>query len=182
MAEAEFSQASVGDLTKPVQDLLDGIVTQLKGTVAIKGAAQPPLFFPNGIELIQLIVKVGPADVEVTVAGPKGSKESLSKANGKARLMDIHDMNVCAPVNTDDIFRGDYITWHNDGHDDIEIVFDVDGCPLNVCDFTVPKDGGEYLTVVLNTVDPGTYEYHCHKAPRKVHGTAIQGNPKIIIQ
>ena len=182
MADSEVSQTSVSDLTKPVQDLLDGIVTQMKGTAAIKSAAQQPLFFPNGIELIQLIVKVGPADVEVTVAGPKGARESPSKTKGEARMMHIHDMKVCAPVNTEYIFRGDCITWHNDGPDDIEIVFDVNGCPLNVCDFTVPKNGGEYLTIVMDTVDADTYEYHCHKAPRHARSTVLAGNPRIIIQ
>jgi len=182
MAESEVSQTSVSDLTKPVQDLLDGILTKLKETAAIKGPAQAPLFFPNGIELIQVTVKVGPADVEVTIAGPKEVRELPSKTRGKAKMIDIHDMEVCAPVNTEDIFRGDYITWRNDGPDDIEIVFDVNGCPLNVCDFTVPKNGGAYLTIVQNTVDAATYEYHCHKAPRHAHSTAIQGHPRIIIQ
>jgi hypothetical protein len=182
MADSEVSQTIASDLTKPVHDLLDGIITEFKRTAADKDAAEPRLFFPNGIELIQVIVKVGPADVEVKIAGQKGVRETQSRATGKVRIFDDHDMEVCALVNTEDIFRGDHIIWHNDGKDDVEIVFDVDGCPLNISDFIVPKNGGVYLTIVLTTVDAGTYDYHCYIPPRRAGSVPVLGNPKIIIQ
>jgi hypothetical protein len=182
MADSEISQTIASDLTKPVRDLLADIVTQLKNTAANKDASEPRLFFPSGIELIDVHVKVGPADVEVKIAGQKGVKETQSPTTGKSRMFDDHDMDVCSPVNTEDIFRGDHIIWHNDGKDDVEIVFDVDGCPLNVCDFIVPKNGGVYLTIVLTTVDAGTYDYHCYIPPRRAGSAPVAGNPKIIIQ
>jgi len=175
MREDKLSKAEASDLANSVQQLLQKMLTDLKGAAAAKGAGEARLFFPNGIELISLVVKVGPADVEVTIAGEKGVKPK-SRSLQAIRAFDDSQMDVSAAENTEDIFRGQGLVWFNDGNQDVHVAFNTpDGCPLIPCEFTVPKGGGVLRTIVRNTVDAG--EYHFTRAPAHV-----LADPKIIIQ
>jgi hypothetical protein len=54
------------------------------GDTTTKGAPRTvPLFFPNGIELIEVVVQLGTApQVHVTVAGKDGIKKGVVKSEG----------------------------------------------------------------------------------------------------
>ena len=180
MSEHQLSKAGVNDITDAVQQLLQKILTDLRGSATKQAADEPRLFFPHGIELISVVVKIGPADVEVTIAGEKGVKSAAVASGLGNSLLGTSSMDVDDDVNKNAICRGDQLTWYNYGNQPVHIVFDVGGCPLNVCDFTVPKakgtTPGTYLTLVLRTVDSGTYDFH--RSP----GRIPSANPKIIIQ
>jgi hypothetical protein len=59
-----------------VEDLLAKVVKTLSSassTAPGETEAGNRIFFPNGIELIDLEVKVGPVDIKLKIAGPKGN-------------------------------------------------------------------------------------------------------------
>ncbi len=61
--------------------MLNGLLEQTVRTISTAETTapadgRPRLFFPNGIELIDLHVKLAAVDIEVKVAGPKPSVES----------------------------------------------------------------------------------------------------------
>src|SRR5271166_3114348 len=160
MREDKLSKVEASDLANSVQQLLQKMLTDLKGAAAAKGAGEARLFFPNGIELISLVVKVGPADVEVTIAGEKGVKPKSRSLRAMRAFEDSH-MDVWADENTEDIFRNQAIIWYNDGNRPVTIAFNTpDGCPLAPaqCEFTV-KPGELARTIVLNTIEAGEYRF-----------------------
>jgi hypothetical protein len=63
------SSPGVGDITSAVESLISK-VTQTMGTIPT-GDEGNRVFFPNGIELIDLDVKAGAVEIKLTVAGPK---------------------------------------------------------------------------------------------------------------
>jgi len=68
---------SVGKVT---QDVIDHVFKKLGEGAAFKAEGTPRLFFPNGIELIDVSVSVGltakGAEVKVKIAGEKAPKTS----------------------------------------------------------------------------------------------------------
>ena len=74
---------SLGDTEKAEQlakMLFERLSTILKEGAAVKADGPARLFFPNGIELISVVVKVGPVQLEAKVAGEKAPKLSTSEA------------------------------------------------------------------------------------------------------
>jgi hypothetical protein len=175
MSEHQSPSIAASDVTDAVQSLLQKILTDLKGSATAAAAGEPRLFFPNGIELISVVAKVGPADVEVKIAGEKGIKLADSKPIGTTTTFRIVFMDVWADQNKEDIYRGNQVIWYNDRNEDVQIVFPALRCPLNICDFPVPH-GGTYSTFVLRTIDTGDYYF-----ARKLKDEFL-GNPKIIIK
>lgn len=169
--DSKTSKTNASDPTQPVRDLLDGVVSELRSTAANKDAAEPRLFFPNGIELIHVIVKVNPVDVEVTIAGPEKSRVSSSSAISRTP----HDVNVC---DDEPARAGDPITWHNLRGVPVTVYFDTaDGCPLDDSpSFCVPAHGTHQNNVRTTNVTPGNYHYRVDPACSR------PTNPKIIIQ
>jgi hypothetical protein len=67
----------VGDVEESTKAVLVAVFENLKNNANVKGEGPTRLFFPNGIELISLIVKVNlkdGVDVEIKIAGEKGVK------------------------------------------------------------------------------------------------------------
>jgi hypothetical protein len=180
MNENQSSLAPVNDITNAVQQLLQKTLTDLKGSVATHAAGEPRLFFPNGIELISVVVKIGPADVEVTIAGEKGIKAAGS-GTMRMPLIVQHNRDVNASGDSEVMHHNDQILWFNNGTHDVSINFDVNGCPLDACSFTVPKNGGTKLTTVTTNVAK-KYEYHHPIVALEGADGGILSNPRIIIQ
>ena len=68
--------ATIQEISTEVQNMVKEVFTQLKGAPNLPDR-KVPLFFPNGIELISLVVTVGPKDkpllnFSATVAGAAG--------------------------------------------------------------------------------------------------------------
>ena len=71
---------SIGDVEKSTRQVLAAVFENLKSNAAVKADGTTRLFFPNGIELISVIVKVNVKDgidVELKIAGEKGIKGTL---------------------------------------------------------------------------------------------------------
>ena len=65
------SSDSLSDAKSAVESLVTTVVDALNKTSDEE--PKPRLFFPNGIEKIEIEVKAGPVDVHLTVAGPKST-------------------------------------------------------------------------------------------------------------
>ena len=68
--------AEIQDISTEVQNMVQKVFTELKGAPDLPDR-KVPLFFPNGIELISVVVTVGPKDkpllnFSATVAGAAG--------------------------------------------------------------------------------------------------------------
>ncbi len=125
------------DLTDATLSVTENIVSILQKAASAKDAADPRLFFPNGIELIDIVVKLTPPDVEVKIAGEKGIKcdasllrklEEEQEDVGKRNLAppkDVNDTNHDLPVT-----RGDTIPWFNNTARDSVVQF-THGNPLD---------------------------------------------------
>jgi len=72
---------TVRDVGGTVQDLLEQTVRTISSAHATPGDGKERLFFPNGIELIDLHIKVGAVDIEVKVAGPKPLSEGTGHSS-----------------------------------------------------------------------------------------------------
>ncbi len=68
---AELDTTSLSDAKATTEGLIEKIVTSLSG----HSGSDPKqrLFFPSGIEDVEVEVKAGPVELKVKVAGPKGS-------------------------------------------------------------------------------------------------------------
>lgn len=177
MGDDRISSTLSNEITDAVQRLMAHTVSELKANAVTQPAGESRLFFPNGIELISIVVKVGPADVELTIAGEKGAKPA-----GPAREpLAVHHRDVTATSDSEVIHNKEQIIWFNNGGHDFQIDFDINGCPLDKCSFKVSKNGGIYVTAVTTNV-ANDYEYH-HTEMTKDGGKAcILANPKIIIR
>lgn len=172
---------TVKDVSGAVQDLIGNLVSNLtsndKPRPMAEKDAEPRLFFPNGIELIDVTVSVAGVNVHVEVAGANGRK-GLQVREGRMSIRsfgDDHFVEATAPPDEVDVFRRDLIVWENHGPNPMKVHFD-DPC-LNANDFTLEANSGQRLTHVLTTVDDGDYYYTCSDG---LH--IMQGNPKIVIQ
>jgi len=63
----------LGDISSAVESLLSKVVQTMESAHA--NAAENRVFFPNGIELIDLDVKAGAVEIKLTIAGPKAEPE-----------------------------------------------------------------------------------------------------------
>ena len=73
------SNDDVGSVEKSTRQVHAAVFENLKSNAGVKADGPTRLFFPNGIELISVIVKVNAKegiDVEVKIAGEKGIKGS----------------------------------------------------------------------------------------------------------
>src|SRR5690349_15697767 len=89
------SSGDIGDVEKATRDVLGAVFNNLKDSATVKAEGQTRLFFPNGIELISVTLKVNAkdgVDVEVKVAGEKGIKMVAA-----ARAGDGHTHRTSAP-------------------------------------------------------------------------------------
>jgi len=173
-----LSEFPVKDGAAAAQLLLQRIVADLKESAGLKATGDRHLFFPNGIELINVVVKVGSGDVEVMIAGEKSVKPSDGKSTLVRNLSNSTDyMDANANVNVEPIFRGDYLIWFNEKAGDVKIHF-TPLCPLNRNDFIVPGNGLLALTLVQTTIEPGSYSFR--RSPES--GIVPAGDPKIIIK
>jgi hypothetical protein len=181
MAKNQLVESPFKDAAAAAQMLLQEIITDFKGSAVASAGDNQRLFFPNGIELIDVVFKIGGGDVEVTIAGAKSPKleDSGAKLTMRRSVATIDYMDVAAEVNSDYIFRGDYLVWYNEGNEDVTIRFTA-VCPLKLNNFTVLANGGMTLTLVkdVNTIPAGTYPF----TPIWETGQQPAGNPKIIIQ
>ena len=88
------SSGDIGDVEKATRDVLGAVFSNLKDSATVKAEGQTRLFFPNGIELISVTLKVNAKDgidVEVKVAGEKGIKTVAA-----ARSADGHGLTSSA--------------------------------------------------------------------------------------
>jgi hypothetical protein len=63
------SSPRFGDISSAVESLISKVAQTMRSTPP--AAAENRVFFPNGIELIDLDVKVGAIEIKLTIAGPK---------------------------------------------------------------------------------------------------------------
>ena len=70
--KAILGDPSIGEVEKSANSVLSSIFDNLKANATVLGDQQPRLFFPNGIELITITVKIGTIDIELEIAGAKG--------------------------------------------------------------------------------------------------------------
>jgi hypothetical protein len=180
MSEDSKRNTSPAELADAARTITENIVAGLRDAALKPDASDPRLFFPEGIELINVVVKIGPADVEVEIAGAKG----LTHFTG-GRL-EVRDPG---PALNRDVTAADQLSchsreeiiWFNNTGSDATITFaavnspvaDFFGNPVN--GFTVPRNGGTYPTWVAPGDTPNVpYPYSTTAAKR--------GNPSIIIQ
>jgi len=180
-AQNQLPESPVKDAAAAARMLLQEIIADFKGSAEASAGGDQRLFFPNGIELINVAFKIDGGDVEVTIAGDKSPKleDRAAKPTMLRIVTTITDyMDVAAEQNTDDIYRGDHLIWYNEGNNDVTIQFP-GVCPLNLNGFTVSANGGMVLTVVKdkNTIPAGDYPF----TPAPKSGKQPAGNPKIII-
>ena len=178
MSDDQLSELRVNDLTAAVQSLLQKIIAELKSTASAEKAGEERLFFPHGIELISLTVKVPPADVELTIAGEKGIKHNgpgLHEADSSSH----HDRDVDDDGDSEAMRGGDVITWHNRHGFPVRITFD-NPSPLDCRNpFTIPKKD-DVDTIILASAS-GPYPYHLERY-EKGRYRRVAGDPRIIIQ
>jgi hypothetical protein len=70
--EKAFGDPPIGDVENSAKAVLSNLFDNLKGNAAVLADQQTRLFFPNGIELIMITVKIGTIDIELKIAGAKG--------------------------------------------------------------------------------------------------------------
>jgi hypothetical protein len=68
--------SDVGEAQQTAINVLNSAFDNLGKGAAVKGDA-PRLFFPQGIELISISVKVGAVEITLEVAGAAGIKKTL---------------------------------------------------------------------------------------------------------
>ena len=137
------------DVADTVGKLLDKVVTQIKGVAVAPPSGETRLFFPDGIDLISVIVKVGPADVEVKIAGPRSGQ---GQARAETQLLAPHAHRPIEVCESDEgkvhANVGDVVDWTNSRGNDCTVDFNVDGTPFSVRKFVVPAESSLPLTVV----------------------------------
>jgi hypothetical protein len=77
----------VGAVEKSTRQVLAAVFENLKTSAGVKADGPTRLFFPNGIELISVVVKLNVKegiDVEVKIAGEKGIKGAIDGARRTA--------------------------------------------------------------------------------------------------
>lgn len=75
--ETDAAAAGVDDLRKAVTEVTEKLLAQLKaGTEKGAGQGQTRLLFPNGIDLIHVVVETTVATIDVKVAGPDSAKRA----------------------------------------------------------------------------------------------------------
>jgi len=172
------------ELSDAAQSITEKIVSELKDAGSRADAAEPRLFFPEGIELISVVVKVGPADVEVTIAGAKGVKGAALRASdlekdGGSRLASYY-RDAAATNDTDPVAKGQDFLWFNNKNHGIRIDFGANGSPLENNDdhFIVPP--GTYPSKIRANANLPNYPYRNTRVA--IEGEDILGMPRIIIQ
>lgn len=178
------------DISDAAQAITKEVVSQLRDAASTADAATPRLFFPHGIELIDVVVKVGPADVEIRIAGEKGIK--LSAAQLRELEEEEEDENMQFVVRTVDatdtalsstVQAGDEIDWFNmHPSTDVTIAF-TRGSPLTGCTshFVVAHNTSATNPGAKTTIKSGLCTGT--EFPYTVNGVSIPGGmPKIIIQ
>jgi hypothetical protein len=111
---------------------------------------------------------------------PARRVKKASKKAETAGTCSYTEINVCEPDDKQvHAKKCDYYIWLNSNAGDCDIDFDVDGCPLDECQFKVPGGSpaqpGRYPTKV--TGKSGTYSYNSPCCPPIL----TRGQPKIII-
>jgi len=77
---SKLADDRIVEVEKSTREVLTSVFESLKNNVGVKADGPTRLFFPNGIELISVIVKVNVKDgidVEVKIAGEKGIKGTV---------------------------------------------------------------------------------------------------------
>jgi len=178
MHDENIPEGQARELADAAQSITQKIVSGLKEAVSKSDAAEPRLLFPNGIELIDVGVKVGAADVVVKIAGAKGIKgEVVQVREATATSPYLRDASECD--DTDPLAHGRKIRWVNFSHINVTIKFGANGSPLenNYDNFPVPAGGGVVDTKLRQDLPPGsTYPYNNPPV------TCGRGMPRIIIQ
>jgi len=177
------------ELTKSTQLLLRNTIEELKAAVSQPTSGEERLFFPHGIELIRVEVKVGLNDVELTIAGGKQAEQV--RAHFATRLDGLPFVDTTDDVNKDPIHPDDHVHWHNSLPYPVLITFPPrDGCPFDPpdCSFKLEKSGDPQnrenrLTRVRHGAIGGGTEYQYTRGlPADANIKFIRGDPKIIIQ
>jgi hypothetical protein len=193
----QSSVPGIADVARTAERLLEKIGTDLARAAKPHPGGEGRLFFPEGIELISVVVNVaGVADVEVKVAGPKGSAgtdgKRPSSAFTAARVIDDTpgDRDVDVGDDNGKGYHTHYVVWHpsdddtqtlNFGYSEGTPFIDNQGKDLSKFD-VVP--GGKTRTRVRDGAQgsSGQREYRYKYDDKKaIHGEA-GGNSKIIIQ
>lgn len=177
MHDENMSKASAQELADAAHSITQKIVSELKDASSKADAAAPRLFFPNGIELIDVGVKVGLAEVKVKIAGAQGIKGGLIQASEvMMTTRHLRDASAC-----DDIYVGPglVIRWFNLTKHPITIRF-TNGSPLenDLNNFPVPGHGGIVDTPLKQDLASGSI-YPYHNPPVLC---PLAGMPRIIIQ
>ena len=72
MANEKRTDVAIASASSAAKELLSSALNELKNVLLARVKEQPRLFFPNGIELISITVKVSAVEVEFKAAGEKG--------------------------------------------------------------------------------------------------------------
>lgn len=187
----EASGVAEALLTKILEGVPRSVVRAAEKRGGAAGeVAEQRLFFPNGIELISVIVKFGGANVEAKIAGSAtpdvaSAAPAISTAGLTGSMIESVPPGFIICCGSGSAYHGGTLTWANPTARPIRIYFP-GPCPLNVNNFVVPASG-TYVTQVV--VNGGSYEYVCSPATEiKADNEAIGrenpaggGNPRVII-
>lgn len=186
--EKQLSGTGVGDATLKAKTLLASIVDSLTAPVkplhpddesSVAGTnGEPGLFFPDGIGLISVDVKIAPVNVQVTISGPSKNGAALHPGlspSGGDETVHVGDDNAVGHPNA-------HVMWQSDI--DRTVIFCSDeGSPFDdpaSLMFDVLASTG--LTAHVKSGASGTYHYcYVDKTSKGGEGRG-GGNSKIIIQ
>lgn len=77
MADKKMTNVTIKSARDGAKELLSTALKEFEKTARAEEGEKPRLFFPNGIELISIIVRVSGVDVELKVAGKAGINSLL---------------------------------------------------------------------------------------------------------
>ncbi len=164
--EKKLTAIEISGVTGAAQQLLEKIVTGLADAARVsidrkdgetesrRTVNEPHLFFPNGIELISLVVRAGPVDCELTVAGEKGSL-ARTTTSGAEHMAPGIDTSVAVHQGGTG-YRGHTVNWYHPMCHHASVTF-TGPSPFEVGGFPVYTPPGTPLKVTTN--QPGFYEY-----------------------
>jgi len=170
--ENQVVDVKVSDVANAAQQVLDKIVTDLTTSLkprlegkegqAVGADGETRMFFPEGIELIDVIVKIGGtegADVEVKIAGAKGLQPGSPKQDAEGLTDARSDQTIEVGDETKPGYTGYKIIWTNHTNNALKVTFDPKACPLDVSQFTVSGGGCSTCTNVLGPKNMYVYDY-----------------------
>ncbi|MGD0126107.1 MAG: hypothetical protein ABSF46_12150 [Terriglobia bacterium] len=190
----QLPATGIDDATSKAKNLLHSIVQNLELPVKpeldaeepgeVTGNGQPALFFPGGIDLINVTVKIAGVDVEVTISGPGGNgalQPAALPTSGVDKDATVADGNAYG-------FAGYNVKWNvNDDHQDKSVNFKYnEGSPFDTsAGLKFEVHDGTVLMAHVSCKACGYYSYDHDYLNKDAHGGTVTtggGTSKILIR